>query len=108
VSGEDLPPFPFPGGFPLPPEQLTPMEIASDEPLKAAERFFQALAVEAGAGPAALAAGDAACPSVRAGQGNGIAAEFLGSLDGTRFIADPDDPLTEGGALLILGADAGG
>jgi hypothetical protein len=45
VSDEDDLPSPIPGNFPPPPEHgLTPMEIASDEPLKAAERFFQALA----------------------------------------------------------------
>ncbi len=45
MSDEGDPPFPIPGNFPLPLEHgLTPMEIASDEPLKAAERFFQALA----------------------------------------------------------------
>ena len=45
MSDEDDLPNPAPGNFPLPLEHgLTPMEIASDEPLKAAERFFQALA----------------------------------------------------------------
>ena len=45
MSDEDDFVSPGPGNFPLPREQgLTPMEIASDEPLKAAERFFQALA----------------------------------------------------------------
>jgi hypothetical protein len=45
VTDEDDLPNPALGNFPLPLEHgLTPMEIASDEPLKAAERFFQALA----------------------------------------------------------------
>jgi len=45
VSDEEDFPAPIPGNFPPPLEHgLTPMEIASDEPLKAAERFFQALA----------------------------------------------------------------
>jgi len=47
VSDEEDFPAPIPGNFPPPLEHgLTPMEIASDEPLKAAERFFQALAAD--------------------------------------------------------------
>ena len=45
MSDDDDLPSSIPGNFPPPPEHgLTPMEVASDEPLKAAERFFHALA----------------------------------------------------------------
>lgn len=51
VSGEDGMPSPIPGNFPPPPDHgLTPMEMASDAPLKAAERFFEALAAGDGRG----------------------------------------------------------
>jgi hypothetical protein len=33
---------------------------------------------------------------------------YLVSVGGTRFTADPDELLTDGAALLVLGADAGG
>ena len=33
---------------------------------------------------------------------------YLASLNGERFVADPDTPLEAGDALLILGAQAGG
>ena len=50
MSDED-PLFPISGNFPLPPDPgLSPMEMASDEPLKAAERFFLALAAGDGRG----------------------------------------------------------
>jgi len=33
---------------------------------------------------------------------------FLVSVDGERFVADPDEPIPAGSRVLILSADAGG
>ena len=38
----------------------------------------------------------------------GLARQYLLSLDGTRFLADPHERLEPGSRLLLLSADAGG
>jgi molybdopterin converting factor small subunit len=38
----------------------------------------------------------------------GVAKEYLVSVNGQRFVRDGGQPLREGDAVLVLGADAGG
>jgi molybdopterin converting factor small subunit len=66
------------------------------------------LAAEAGTVREALAAAQAACPGLHALRDNRVSPEFLVSLGGTRFTTNLDEPLADGAAVLILGADAGG
>lgn len=66
------------------------------------------LVVEAGTVRAALEAVGVACLGLTAIRDNRLSPEFLVSVGGTRFTADLDEPLADGAALLILGADAGG
>ena len=40
--------------------------------------------------------------------GDRLRAGYVASVDGDRFVTDPDTPLRSGEALLILSADAGG
>jgi molybdopterin converting factor small subunit len=51
-----------------------------------------------------------ACPGLRdvLGENGRISRQYLVSLDGGRFIADPTSEVPAGGRLLILGADSGG
>lgn len=51
-----------------------------------------------------------ACPGLRdviRGDGS-ISRQYLVSIDGERFVADPEQAVPVGSRLLILGADAGG
>lgn len=68
-------------------------------------------AVTVGAGPlrAVLAAAGRACPGV-AGliPGGRPGPHVLVSLDGERFVTDPDEMIPAGTRLLLLSADAGG
>ncbi|MCI0701692.1 MAG: hypothetical protein L0241_11470 [Planctomycetia bacterium] len=64
--------------------------------------------VEATTLGAALAAADAACANLRSVSDNALSPGYLVSLGGTRFTADLNEPLTEGTAILVLGADSGG
>lgn len=66
------------------------------------------LAVEAGTVREALAAAQAACPGLRVLRDNRVSPEYLVSVGGTRFTADPDEPLADSDTVLVLGADAGG
>ena len=66
------------------------------------------LVAEAATVGEALAAADAACPGLRVVRGAGLSPEYLVSVGGKRFTADPAEPLTGGEQLLVLGADAGG
>ncbi len=66
------------------------------------------LAVEAGTVRAALEAAEAVCPGLRVLRDSRLSPEYLLSVSGSRFTADPDEPLPAGSALLVLGADAGG
>ena len=57
-----------------------------------------------------LAAVEGACPrlaGLRAPSGR-PAPHYLLSLDGRRFLTDPDEPLPPGARVLLLSADAGG
>ena len=56
----------------------------------------------------ALVAADAACPELRVIRDNALSPEYLVSLGGTRFTTDLNEPLADGVAVLVLGADAGG
>ena len=56
----------------------------------------------------ALAAADAECSDLRAVRGGVLTAEYLVSLDGNRFTRDLNEFLTNGGCVLVFGADAGG
>ena len=69
---------------------------------------FAELAVGAGTVRGALDAVLAACPDLQVVRDDGVAPEYLLSLNGVRFTKDLDAVLADGDALLILGADAGG
>ena len=66
------------------------------------------LTAEAGTVGEALGAAQAACPGLRVLRDSRVSPEFLVSVGGRRFTADPDEPLADGDAVLVLGADAGG
>lgn len=66
------------------------------------------LTADAGTVRAALVAAQAACPGLRVLRDNAVSPEYLVSVGGVRFIANPDEPLAHGDAVLVLGADAGG
>ena len=66
------------------------------------------LQLEAATIGTALAAADAACPGLRALGDNGLSPEYRLSVGGKFFTDKLAEPLHEGDALLILGADAGG
>jgi molybdopterin synthase sulfur carrier subunit len=68
------------------------------------------LAVEAATLRDALAAVVTACPRLGdlVAAGGQVPGHYLLSLDGQRFVTDPDQPLTAGARLLVLSADAGG
>jgi molybdopterin converting factor small subunit len=66
------------------------------------------LRVEAATVGAALAAADAACPSLRSWNDSGLSPEYRVSLGGKYFTENLSEPLAEGESLLLLGADAGG
>lgn len=57
---------------------------------------------------AVLAAADVACVNLHAMRDNALSPEYLVSLGGRRFTRDVNEPLEEGTAILLLGADAGG
>lgn len=65
------------------------------------------LTVQAATVRAALEAIQVACPQLQVLRGTAVSPEFLVSVDGGRFVTDPDTPLV-GGSLLVLGADVGG
>jgi molybdopterin converting factor small subunit len=56
----------------------------------------------------ALAAADAACPALHARSDNGLSLEYRVSVGGKHFTENLAEPLADGDALLVLGADAGG
>ncbi|MFL5340666.1 MAG: hypothetical protein ACJ8F7_10995 [Gemmataceae bacterium] len=62
----------------------------------------------------ARTAGDAlrrvaeACPDLNLLAGGALAAPYLLSVDGKRFVADLDELIRPGERLLLLSADAGG
>jgi molybdopterin converting factor small subunit len=66
------------------------------------------LTAEAGTVREAIAAAEAACPGLRVLRDNRVSPEYLVSLGGARFTADPDESLADGEAVLVFGADAGG
>lgn len=68
------------------------------------------VALSAGSLGAALADLAAACPSLSGSVviGEAIHPAFRLSLNGERFVSDPDTPLREGDCLLLISADAGG
>jgi molybdopterin converting factor small subunit len=66
------------------------------------------LAVEATTISAALAAADAACPALNARRSSGLSPEYRASIGGRYFTDDLGEPLADGDALLLFGADAGG
>jgi molybdopterin converting factor small subunit len=73
--------------------------------LRAGRKEFVVSAATVGA---ALAATDDACPELRALCGGRISASYLVSTDGEQFTTDTQRVLSDGDALLIFGADAGG
>jgi molybdopterin converting factor small subunit len=66
------------------------------------------LPVEAATIGAALDMADAAFPSLRLRSDSGLSSEYRLSVGGRHFTDDLEERLTDGEALLILGADAGG
>ena len=51
------------------------------------------------------------CPGLRGeviDPGGGLTRYFVASLNGERFVAEPETPLRPGDALLIVGSQAGG
>ena len=66
------------------------------------------LLVAAATVDSALAAADAACPDLRSRCGTGLSREYRVSVGGRYFTDNPAEPLSDGDALLVLGADAGG
>ena len=66
------------------------------------------LVVDAATVGDALAAADAECPELRALCGGRIAATYLVSVNGEQFTTDTRVVLSDGDAVLIFGADAGG
>jgi sulfur-carrier protein len=50
------------------------------------------------------------CPGLRGlmNADGTLSRQYLVSVDGERFVADPDEEFPSGSRLLILGADAGG
>jgi molybdopterin converting factor small subunit len=66
------------------------------------------LRVEAATVGAALAAADAACPALRSRSDTGLSPEYRASVGGKHFTENSAEPLADGDALLLLGADAGG
>jgi molybdopterin converting factor small subunit len=66
------------------------------------------LRVEAATVGAALAAADAWCPALHARSDTGLSPEYRVSIGGKRFTENLAEPLAEGDAILLLGADAGG
>lgn len=67
------------------------------------------VAAEARTAREALAAVAAACPGLADLLAGGrLAPHYLLSLDGERFLAGLDEPLTSGARLVLLSADAGG
>jgi len=68
------------------------------------------LAVPAGPLAAVLAAVERTCPGLAGlvGAGGRVAPHYLLSLDGRRFVNDPEEVLAAGERLLLLSADAGG
>jgi molybdopterin converting factor small subunit len=56
----------------------------------------------------ALAAAAAACPNLHAICDNRLSAEYRLSVGGKFFTENLAEPLHDGDALLLLGADAGG
>jgi molybdopterin converting factor small subunit len=57
-----------------------------------------------------LAAVERACPGLRGlvGPGGRLAPQYLLSVEGERFVTDPEQPLPAGARVLLLSADAGG
>ncbi|MBX9579162.1 MAG: hypothetical protein K2X87_02550 [Gemmataceae bacterium] len=76
--------------------------------------FYGLARLRAGAAGAAVEAATvrdalrAACPGLAVVRDGRVAPEYLLSVGGGRFTADPDEPLADGDSLLVLGADAGG
>jgi molybdopterin converting factor small subunit len=68
------------------------------------------LEVTAGTLAEALSAVVRACPGLRDAvrPDGGLAKEYLLSVNGERFVREGGQPLREGDAVLLLGADAGG
>jgi molybdopterin converting factor small subunit len=66
------------------------------------------LQVDAATIGAALAAADAACPNLRVRSDSALSPEYRLSVGGRFFTDNLNEPLADGEALLILGADAGG
>jgi molybdopterin converting factor small subunit len=66
--------------------------------------------LEAGSLGEALEALERSCPELAPEvlSGGALAAGYLASLNGDRFVTDPSTPLREGDRLLILSAQAGG
>jgi hypothetical protein len=56
----------------------------------------------------ALAAADATCPELRALPDQGLSREYRVSVGGKYFTDNLNEPIADGEALLVLGADAGG
>ena len=57
---------------------------------------------------AALAAADAACPALHSRGEAAISPEYRVSVGGRHFTENLMEPLGDGEALILLGADAGG
>ena len=68
-----------------------------------------AVTVAAGTLRSVLAAAARACPGVAALVLDGVPGpHILVSLDGERFVTDPDEVIPAGARVLLLSADAGG
>jgi molybdopterin converting factor small subunit len=50
------------------------------------------------------------CPALEGSviRGSGVLPSFRLNLNGDRFVTDPETPLADGDALLLMAADAGG
>ena len=66
--------------------------------------------VPAGTVGQVLAAVERACPGLAGlvGTGGRLSPHYLLSVDGRRFVSDPDEVLAAGERVLLLSADAGG